>query len=116
MKRTLFRIGKAILSLVIFPLWFIKLFVGVGHLPDASGEIVEVIFRHSAFENIADGMHPILAYASMVLAASSAVISLISLKHGACRTVRILSNTLFGVAVGAFLVLLLAASTVTRGY
>ena len=53
MKNTIFTISKMILSVATIPLWFVKMFIGVGHLPDqTTGEIVEVIFRHSMLENV----------------------------------------------------------------
>ena len=63
MKNKIFNIVEIILSAITFPLWFIKMFVGIGHLPNQeTGEIVEVVFRHSMYENICDGAHPFLAY------------------------------------------------------
>ena len=62
MKKAILSIVEIVLSVITFPLWFIKIFVGIGHLPDKeTGEIVEVVFRHSMYENICDGAHPLLA-------------------------------------------------------
>ena len=74
MKNTIFTISKMILSVATIPLWFVKMFIGVGHLPDqTTGEIVEVIFRHSMLENVGDLAHPILAYIVMAIAAVALV-------------------------------------------
>ena len=117
MKNTIFSISKIILSVVTIPLWFVKMFVGVGHLPDqATGEIVEVIFRHSMLENVGDLSHPILAYIVMAIAAVSAFINTIALKYSDSKKIKITSNVTFGVAMGFFLILMLLASTVARGY
>ena len=75
MKNTIFTISKMILSVATIPLWFVKMFIGVGHLPDqTTGEIVEVIFRHSMLENVGDLAHPILAYIVMAIAVSAIIV------------------------------------------
>ncbi len=117
MKNTIFSISKIILSVATIPLWFVKMFVGVGHLPDqATGEIVEVIFRHSMLENVGDLAHPILAYIAMAIAVASALINAITLKSPDSKGIKITANVAFGVAIGLFLILMLLASTVARGY
>ena len=117
MKNTIFSISKIVLSIATIPLWFVKMFVGVGHLPDqATGEIVEVIFRHSMLENVGDLAHPILAYIAMAIAVVSAVINVIALKYSDNKKIKITANVTFGVAIVLFLILMLLASTVARGY
>jgi len=117
MKNTVFCISKIVLSIATIPLWFVKIFVGVGHLPDqATGEIVEVIFRHSMLENVGDLAHPILAYIAMAIAVVSAVINVIALKYSDNKKIKITANVIFGVAIVLFLILMLLASTVARGY
>ena len=117
MKKYIFSVGKIILSVATVPLWFVKMFAGVGHLPDqATGEIVEVIFRHSMLENVGDLAHPILAYIAMTIAAGSVVMNAIALKYPDSKGIKITANSAFGVAIGLFLIFLLLASTVTRGY
>lgn len=117
MKNTIFSISKIVLSIATIPLWFVKMFVGVGHLPDqATGEIVEVIFRHSMLENIGDLAHPILAYIAMAIAVVSTVINLIALKYSENKKIKINANVAFGVVIILFLILMLLASTVVRGY
>ena len=115
MKNKVFAIVKSVLSVATIPLWFVKMFVGVGHLPDQSGKIHEVIFRHSMFENICGGFSPALPWIAMVLALASAVLNLLVLKTDN-KKLRVFSNIAFGVAMVAFIVLQLMASTVTRGY
>ena len=90
MKNTIVSISKIVLSIATIPLWFVKMFVGVGHLPDqATGEIVEVIFRHSMLENVGDLAHPILAYIAMAIAVVSAVINVIALKYSDNKKINI---------------------------
>ena len=117
MKKHIFSTSKIILSVATIPLWFIKMFVGVGHLPDqATDEIVEVIFRHSMLENIGDLSHPTLAYIAMAIAVVSAVINAIALKVPDSKIIKNTANVAFGMTIGLFLILLLLASTVARGY
>ena len=115
MKYKIFNLAKIILSAITFPLWFVKIFVGIGHFPSQTGEIVEVIFRHSMYENICDGAHPFLAYVSMATVISAIVLNIVYLKSNN-KKLHAISNIIFGVAIGLFIVLLLYASTVTRGY
>ena len=116
MKKRIFSISKIVLSLATIPLWFVEMFIGVGHLPNQAGEIVEVIFRHSMLENVGDLVHPILAYISMAIAIVSAVINAIALKSPDSKGIKITANVAFGVAIGLFLILMLLASTVSRCY
>ena len=117
MKNTIFTIGKMILSVATIPLWFVKMFIGVGHLPDqTTGEIVEVIFRHSMLENVGDLAHPILAYIAIAIAAVSVVMNSIALKAHDSKGVKVTANVVFWVTIGLFLILLLLGSTVSRGY
>ena len=117
MRKHIFSISKIILSIATIPLWFVKMFVGVGHLPDqATGEIVEAIFHHSMLENVVDLAHPILAYIAMAIAVVSAVINAIALKTSENKAIKNTANVAFGMAMGLFLILLLLASTVARGY
>ena len=116
MKNTIFSISKIVLSLATIPLWFVKMFVGIGHLPNQTGEIVEVIFRNSMLENVGALENPILAYIAMAIAVVSAVINAIALKHPNSKGIKITANVAFGVTIGLFLILMLLASTVARGY
>ena len=119
MKKSIISISKVILSVATIPLWLVKIFVGVGHLPDENtGEIVEVVFRHSMFENIGDLVHPALAYTAMVIALFSAAMNGLILRFVGelPQVVKTIANIAFWVAMGTFLLLLLLASTVSRGY
>ena len=117
MKKLIISISRIVLSSATIPLWFVKMFVGVGHLPDqATGEIVKVIFRHSMFENVGDLVHPILAYIAMAIAVVSVIMSSIALKSPDNKGVKATANVAFWVAIGLFLILLLLGSTVSRGY
>ena len=116
MKKAILSIVEIVLSVITFPLWFIKIFVGIGHLPDKeTGEIVEVVFRHSMYENICDGAHPLLAYITMVTIISAIALNIVNLKLSN-KKLQTINNILFGVGIGLFIVLLLCASTVSRGY
>ena len=115
MKNNVFCIVKSFLSAVTIPLWFVKMFKGVGHLPHANGEIHEVIFRHSMFENICDGFSPALPYIAMVVALVSVIANTLALKTSNSK-VNTFTNIVFGVTMIAFFTLLLLATTVARGY
>jgi hypothetical protein len=52
----------------------------------------------------------------MAIAAVSAFINAIALKYSDSKKIKITSNVTFGVAIGFFLILMLLASTVARGY
>ena len=81
MKKTIVSILELAISVITFPLWFAKIFVGIGHLPnEETGKIEKVIFRHSAFENISDSATPILIYISMAIIFLSIVLNVINLK------------------------------------
>jgi hypothetical protein len=117
MKKHIFSVSKIILSIVTILLWFIKMFVGVGHLPDqTTGEIVEVIFRHSMIENVGDLAHPILAYIAIAIVLASTVMNAFVLIFPNSKVIKITANVAFGAGIGLFLILLLLASTVARGY
>lgn len=116
MKNKILNIVEIVLSAITFPLWFIKMFIGIGHLPNQeTGEIVEVVFRHSMYENICDVSHPVLAYIAMAIIIASIVLNVVNLKLSN-KKLQTISNIVFGVAIGLFIILLLYASTVARGY
>lgn len=115
MKNKILNIVELVLSVITLPLWFIKMFVGIGHLPNQSGEIVEVVFRHSMYENICDGAHPILIYISITITFFAIVLNGVNFKLSN-KNLQIINNIIFGVAIGLFIVLLLFATTLGRGY
>ena len=115
MKNKVWNIVKIILLSILFPFLFIKIFVGIGHLPNQDGDIVEVVFRHSMFENICDGAYPFLAYAVMAAMIFAIALNVANLKVSNVK-LKIVSDIVFGISIGSFFVLLLYASTVTRGY
>lgn len=115
MKNKILNIVEIILLVITFPLWFIKMFVGIGHLPNQAGEIVEVVFRHSMYENICDGAHPFFAYIAMAVIVSAIALNVVNIKLSN-KKLQTISNIVFGVAIGLFIILLLYASTVARGY
>ena len=117
MKKMYFGIGKIALSVVTLPLWFLKLFIGIGHLPDPStGDIAEVIFRHTMLENVSDATHPVFAYASILVAVISAMLNGIALCFPDKRKLNLIANIVFWLAMVLFLILLLVAASVNRGY
>ena len=112
-NKTAISISKILLSIFPIPLYFVKLFHGVGHLPSESGEIVRVDFYHSMLENLELDY---LAYISIALLVCSAVLATLELIFKDNRGIRIASNITFSVALVLFLILLLVASSVARGY
>ena len=117
MKKRMISIGEILISLGLIPLWFVKFFHGVGHLPSQGdpNTIVQVDFYHSMYENINadfEFMFPV----SMVLIALSAIFSTVCLKFASNKKMQIVGHIVFGVTVGAFLLSLFLASTVRRGY
>ena len=115
MKKIIFPIIKILTSILTIPLWFIKFFVGVGHLPDDTGEIVEIHFYHSMYENINDMDLGLLFYIAVILCLSSAILSIITIKVSDKRLYKI-SDVVFVISIALFLLFLLIASTVARGY
>ena len=69
MKRNLIaNLSKITISILLIPVWFLKIFQGVGHLrsDENSNEIKEVLFYHSPFENIFDMELGVLFYISII--------------------------------------------------
>ena len=105
---------KIFISISLIPLWFIKLFHGVGHLPSQSGEIVRVDFYHSMIENLSE--YPCLPYISIALLALSAALSIVELIFKKNRWVRLAALVAFVAALLTFITLFFRASSVARGY
>lgn len=102
MKNRLLNIVKIILSAITFPLWFVKIFTDIGHLPDQeTGEIIKVVFRHSMYENIC-AIHPIFAYITMAIIIASIVLNAVEIKFDN-KNLRIIGNIVFGVRSGCLL-------------
>ncbi len=117
MKKRLINIGEILISLGLIPLWFVKFFHGVGHLPSQSdpNTIVQVDFYHSMYENINadfEFMFPV----SIGLIAISVIFSAVCLKYPNNKKMQTAEHIIFGITVGTFLLSLLLASTVRRGY
>lgn len=111
MKNKIVNISKIVLSIGMIPLWFLDMFKGIGHLPNQkTGEIVEVVFWHTMFENT---HHPMLAYFSMTALLASAVLNVVVFKY---PQIQKLCNIVFVISVGVFLILYLFAASVNRGY
>ena len=116
MKKIILPIIKILTSLLTIPLWFIKFFVGVGHMPNVdTGKIEEVRFYHSMYENMNDMDLGLLFYLAVILGLSSAILSIITIKVSDKRLYKI-SNVVFIISIASFLLFLLIASTVARGY
>lgn len=105
---------KIFISLSLIPLWFVKLFHGVGHLTNQSGEIVRVDFYHSMIENLSE--YPYLSYISIALLVLSAALSIVELRFKENKAVRLASIIAFSVALLTFTLLFFLASSVGRGY
>ena len=118
MKKRIISIGEILISLGLIPLWFVKFFHGVGHLPSQSdpNTIVQVDFYHSMYENVNADIFGFMFPVSMVLIALSAIFSAVCLKFASNKKMQTVGHMLFGITVGAFLLSLLLASTVARGY
>ena len=116
MKKIIFPIIKILTSILTIPLWFIEFFVGIGHMPNVdTGKIEEVRFYHSMYENISDMDLGLLFYLSVILVLSSVILSAITTKASDKKINRI-SNIAFIITIVIFLLCLLVASTVARGY
>ena len=116
MKNIIINISKMILSLISIPLWFVKFFHGVGHLPSKdTGEIVEVHFYHSMFENMKSLELSFMFYVSVVVVIGSILFAALSIKIND-KKINKISNIVSIVTIGLFLLCLLVASTVARGY
>ena len=109
-------LGKLLISAVTIPLWFLNILPDIGHLPNHAGEIVEVTFRHSMFENVSRAMHPALAYAALALAAISLVTNAAALMFPKSKKWQTVGNIAFWAAIASFALLLLLASHVTYNY
>ena len=105
---------KIFISISLIPLWFVKLFHGVGHLPNQSGEIVRVDFYHSMIENLSE--YPYLSYISIALLVLSAALSIVELRFKKIKAIRLASVITFSVALLTFIFLFVLASSVGRGY
>ncbi len=106
------------MSLGLIPLWFVKFFHVVGHLPGQSDPdtIVQVDFYHSMYENVNADVFGFMFPVSIGLIAISVIFSAVCLKFTSNKKMQTVGHIIFGVTVGAFLLSLLLASTVRRGY
>lgn len=115
-KSRVIGVVKSVCSVAMIPLWFVKIFHGVGYLPNGAGEILKVDFYHSMFENISDIGHAYLAYVSLFLIALSIAFSVAEIAVKNRKEITVISHVIFCVSAVFFLALLLFASTVARGY
>ncbi len=116
MKRKIIAILQIVANLICAPLYFLKLFVGVGHLPDQNGNIVETHFYHTPYENLTDMSASWLLYISLAMIAVSITLSVLGLIKSENKK---LKNTSFIVSVCSVVfaaIVILIASTVARGY
>lgn len=118
MKKRLINIGEILISLGLIPLWFVKFFHGVGHLPSQSdpNTIVQVDFYHSMYENVNTDVFGFMFPVSIGLIAVSVIFSAVCLKYPNNKKKQKVGHIIFGITVGVFLLSLLFASTVGRGY
>ena len=116
MKKLIIFSSKIVLSLVQIPFWFIKLFHGVGHMPNVdTGKIEEVHFYHTMYENISDLECSFLFIISTVSVVFSVVLAILTLIKNN-KKISLVSNVISIISVVLFIVLLIMASTVARGY
>ena len=117
-KAKLINIGEVLVSLGLIPMWFVKFFHGVGHLPSKNNPdiIVQVDFYHSMYENIGADVFGFMFPVSITLIAVSVIVSVACLKYPKYKKLQVASHIIFGITFGVFLLSLLLASTVARGY
>lgn len=116
MKKIILPIVEIVLSLLTFPIWFLKLFIGIGYLPNKeTGEIVKTIFHHSMYENICDSTSIFIPYLTMAIIVISIIFNILNLIINSKKLAKI-SNIIFAISTIFFALLFLYASTVTRGY
>ena len=116
MKKLILNISKIIIAIITIPLWFVDIFHGVGHMPNVdTGKIEEVHFYHSIYENMNSLELSIVFYLFVVVVLSSVVLSIISIKTNN-KKINKISNIALIVTLVLFLVCLVVASTVSRGY
>ena len=118
MKKRIISIVEIIWSLGLIPLWFVKLFHGIGHFPSQSDPdtIVQVDFYHSMYENVNADMFGFMFPVSIGLLAVSVIFSAVCLRFPDNKKMQKAGHIIFGVTVGAFLLSLLLASAVSRRY
>ena len=116
MKKHLFNFIKIILPVASLFLWFVPLFKSVGYLPSLTGNVHRVEFWHTAYENISDLWHPIVAYVSIFVSVVSIVLSVLANVYSNSKKITLISNVVFIISITLFIVLLIVASSVGRGY
>ncbi len=115
MKKVFFSISKIALSILTIPLWFVDMFKQTGTIFDKNtGEFIHKTFYYSMFDNIS-GITPI-PYITIALAVISVITNLLAWKFSNNKTMKIIANISFWVAIVLFLLFLLVASTVVRDY
>ena len=108
-------IVKLMLSVVQIPLWFIRFFHDVGVLPAPDGGTAKRHYYYNMAQNVSELGLTAAFFASLALAAASAVLAVIGMKtanHG----VLVAGNIVFAASAVVFVLLLFAACTVSRGY
>ena len=117
MKKVFFSISKIALSILTIPLWFVDMFKQTGILFDKNtGEFIHKTFYSSMFVNISGISNYPIPYISIALAVISVITNLLAWKFSNNKTMKIIANISFWVAIVLFLLFLLLASTVVRDY
>lgn len=115
-KNKIINMIEIVLLIITFPLWFIKSFVDVGYLPNKeTGEIVKCYFYHSMYENICALNIQFVAVVFMIVTLLS-IILLVFNFIGYNKKTNIICHIVFGIIILIFIILLIIASTVARGY
>lgn len=109
-------LAKVLLSLIAIPLWFIKILKSVGYLPNQNGDVLKVVYWHSMFENMRDGFSPFWAFVSIFLLVFSAVFNIVAIKFPQSKKINVVANSIFFASIFFFLILLVCAKYVERGY
>lgn len=116
MKNKIINIIEIVLLTLTFPLWFIKLFVDVGYLPnEETGGIVKCFFYHSMYENICALDIQFIVNIFMIVTFISIIVLVLNFIFYN-KKMNIICHIVFGIIILIFIILLIIASTVARGY
>lgn len=117
MKKTVYGIARTLISIVTLLLWFLKIFADEGLMQDpVTGEIKKYVFTHSIFENMSTLAHPFVVKAAISFTIVCIAVNFTGLFFPRNKKLYVAANVVFILNVAAFVVVLIAASTVARGY
>ena len=116
MKKWIECVGKIVLSLALIPLWFVKFFHDVGVLPNEDGGVSRVDYYYTVFENLQATDFSFLFYLSLAMSIAALIFAILSWEFLKNKKIIFTSRFLVVALVGVFLISVLVASTVSRGY